>query len=161
MPNIFNQVCGRRVLDISIKSSSLKISTTVDKFEKYSKTRKLLDFGKLLHWICKIFKVLFVNQSAWYHHEKVNHFCKFYQLEISELCFFCTFRLYLAISQYCQEHSLKTLDDAWKNSITGNSAVLQFFFIIPSLRLVHLAVAVNSFHKSLCIAARGKKHKSI
>ena len=93
---------------------------------KYSKTWKSLDFVKLLHWICKIFKVLFVNQSAWYHHEKVNHFCKFYQLEISELCFFCTFRLYLAISQYCREHSLKTLDDAWKNSITGNSAVLQF-----------------------------------
>ena len=126
---------------------------------KYSKTWKSLDFVKLLHWICKVFKVLFVNQSAWYHHEKVNHFCKFYQLEISELCFFAL------------------LDCTWLSvNIAGNIVwkplmmhekkfyhwefwgVRNFFFHFPHW-LVHLAV--NSFHKSLCIAARGEKHKSL
>ena len=34
MPNIFNQFCGHRVLDISLKSNSLKIQLSVDKFEK-------------------------------------------------------------------------------------------------------------------------------
>ena len=127
---------------------------------KYSKTWKSLDFVKLLHWICKIFKVLFVNQSAWYHHEKVNHFCKFYQLEISELCFFALLDCTWLSVNIARNIVWKPLMMHEKIQSPGILRCCNFFFIIPSLRLVHLAVAVNSFHKSLCIAARGKNHKS-
>ena len=83
------------------------------------------------------------------------HYCKFsISLKFLDSVYFCIIRLFLAISQYCKEHSLKNLDDAWKNYITGNSGGV-CIFLFPHW-LVHLAVAENSFHKTLCIAARGK-----